>query len=60
MVDPPPYWTKFNINDSTCGASGLAGSGGVFRNSHGFVKCCFSFSIGHGFAYDVELVGLFL
>ena len=47
---------KVNTDSATFGNPGLAGSIGIFRTSHGFVKGCFAIPIGIGFAFEAELV----
>ena len=46
---------KVNTDSATFGNPGLAGSIGIFRTSHGFVKGCFAIPIGIGFAFEAEL-----
>lgn len=57
---PPPGWIKCNSDGSALGAPGVSTCGGVFRNSRGFVKGCFSVNIGIAFAYEAELYAVIL
>lgn len=57
---PPPGWIKCNTDGSALGAPGTASCGGVFRNSRGFVKGCFSISIGIAFAFEAELLSVII
>lgn len=39
---PSAGWIKINIDGAERGAPGIAGGGGIFCTSRGFVKCCFA------------------
>lgn len=50
------YWLKVNIDGAALGSLGIAGGGRVFRNTRGFVKCCFAAPFGVAFAVKTELL----
>ncbi|XP_055961571.1 uncharacterized protein LOC130015445 isoform X2 [Mercurialis annua] len=53
----PPLgsWTKVNTDGSALGSPGIAGGGGIFRNSNSFTRGAFSFCLGVEFAFVAEL-----
>ncbi|KAL0307928.1 UNVERIFIED_CONTAM: Retrovirus-related Pol polyprotein from transposon RE2 [Sesamum calycinum] len=55
---PPPGWMKVNTDGCSRGQPGPSSCGGIFRNCRGFVHGCFALSLGSGFAYQAEWVGV--
>lgn len=53
---PGAYWIKLNTYGVALGSSGLAGGAGIFTNSKGFVKDCFSVLFGKVYAFETELL----
>ena len=57
---PPSVWIKCNIDGSALGVLGFSGCGGVFRTCKGFVKGCFAYGLGIGFAFKAEIMSFIL
>ncbi|KAK3198786.1 hypothetical protein Dsin_022201 [Dipteronia sinensis] len=53
---PAPGWIKVNTDGAVLSSPGAGGCGGVLRNCKAFVKGCFTVSLGHVFAFEVELL----
>ncbi|XP_057419026.1 uncharacterized protein LOC130713258 [Lotus japonicus] len=56
---PPPQWIKCNTDGSVRGSSGLATSGGVFRDEFGQWKLGFCRNLGSSNVLWAELWGIF-
>ncbi|XP_057811426.1 uncharacterized protein LOC131025643 [Salvia miltiorrhiza] len=56
----PPVgpWIKVNTDGSAMGAPGSIAAGGVFRDHWGWVRGCFHFKGGTGFAFEAELLAV--
>ncbi|PON85141.1 Ribonuclease H-like domain containing protein [Trema orientale] len=50
-------WVKVIVDGSAQVQPGVISSGGVFRNSRGFVLGCFASKIGIRFSFEAELLG---
>ncbi|XP_057770894.1 uncharacterized protein LOC130990686 [Salvia miltiorrhiza] len=55
---PAVSWMKVNTDGSAHGAPGSIAAGGVFRDSWGWVRGCFHFKGGRGFAFEAELLAV--
>ena len=55
-IPPPPGWIKDNTDGAAHGPPGPSGCEGIFRTCKGFVKGCFSLSIGNRLALEAELL----
>ncbi|XP_057779536.1 uncharacterized protein LOC130998119 [Salvia miltiorrhiza] len=53
---PAGHWIKVNTDGSALGAPGNIAVGGVFRDNFGWVRGCFHFKGGVGFAFEAELL----
>lgn len=49
-------WHKTNFDGASRGNRGIASSGGMFRNYRGFVRGCFSLTLGVNSAIYVEMM----
>lgn len=51
-----PYWIKINTDGTALGSPCLADGGGVFQNSRGFIKGCFSIPLGTIYAFEAKMI----
>ncbi|XP_057808794.1 uncharacterized protein LOC131023266 [Salvia miltiorrhiza] len=55
---PVGQWMKVNTDGSAMGAPGSIAAGGVFRDHWGWVRGCYHFKGGTGFAFEAELLAV--
>ncbi|XP_057771087.1 uncharacterized protein LOC130990877 [Salvia miltiorrhiza] len=55
---PVGQWIKVNTDGSALGAPGNIAVGGVFRDKWGWVRGCFHYKGGVGFAFEAELLAV--
>ncbi|XP_057775188.1 uncharacterized protein LOC130994172 [Salvia miltiorrhiza] len=57
---PPAPWMKVNTDGSALGAPGNISYGGVFRDHWGWVRGCFHYKCGMGYAFEAELLAVIM
>ncbi|XP_057770760.1 uncharacterized protein LOC130990552 [Salvia miltiorrhiza] len=57
---PVSHWIKVNTDGSASGAPGKIAAGGVFRDNVGWVRGCFHYKGGTGFAFEAELLAVIM
>ncbi|XP_057803993.1 uncharacterized protein LOC131019431 [Salvia miltiorrhiza] len=55
---PVSPWIKVNTDGSAIGAPGNIAAGGVFRDNFSWVRGCFHYKGGVGFAFEAELLAV--
>ncbi|XP_057771086.1 uncharacterized protein LOC130990876 [Salvia miltiorrhiza] len=55
---PVGQWIKVNTDGSALGAPGNIAAGGVYRNNWDWVRGCFHYKCGVGFAFKAELLAV--
>ncbi|XP_057795996.1 uncharacterized protein LOC131012095 [Salvia miltiorrhiza] len=55
---PVPPWIKVNTDGSAMGAPSNIAAGGVFRDNFNWVRGCFHYKGGVGFAFEAELLAV--
>ncbi|KAL0349843.1 UNVERIFIED_CONTAM: putative ribonuclease H protein [Sesamum radiatum] len=58
LSTPSPSWFKLNTNDSSLGNPGLAGAGGIIRDSNGHVHLAYQVALGTGTSVIAELTAV--
>ncbi|XP_057803256.1 uncharacterized protein LOC131018559 [Salvia miltiorrhiza] len=57
---PVSHWIKVNTDGSASGAPRKIATGGVFRDNVGWVRGCFHYKGGTGFAFEAELLAVIM
>ncbi|XP_057775017.1 uncharacterized protein LOC130993994 [Salvia miltiorrhiza] len=57
---PSTAWMKVNTDGSALGAPGAIGVGGIFRDNWGWVRGCFHYKQGTGYAFEAELMAVII
>ncbi|XP_057775140.1 uncharacterized protein LOC130994122 [Salvia miltiorrhiza] len=57
---PVSHWIKVNTDGSPLGSPGKIVAGGVFIDKFGWVRGCFHYNGGTGFAFETELLAIIM